>query len=106
MILNIRYGVAHLNTPLLFIMGHGSCGAVTAAVDYVKKGEKLDPGTSRYVGVYICQHVDNSPYKLVFKLRAYTHSNFSMINCKGIHEFGKFQRKLNIPNPKMNLHFK
>jgi carbonic anhydrase len=32
----IEYGVGHLNTPLLIVMGHSKCGAVTAVV---KEGE-------------------------------------------------------------------
>jgi carbonic anhydrase len=34
---SIEYGVEHLHTPLLIILGHESCGAVTAALD--AKGE-------------------------------------------------------------------
>ena len=34
---SIEYGVEHLHTPLLVIMGHSQCGAVTAAYDV--KGE-------------------------------------------------------------------
>ena len=30
---SIEYAVEHLKTPLIVVMGHGSCGAVTAAVD-------------------------------------------------------------------------
>ena len=30
---SIEYGVEHLHTPVLVIMGHSSCGAVTAALD-------------------------------------------------------------------------
>jgi carbonic anhydrase len=30
---SIEYGVEHLHTPLLVILGHQSCGAVTAALD-------------------------------------------------------------------------
>lgn len=34
---SIEYGAEHLNAPLLFILGHSKCGAVTATVD--AKGE-------------------------------------------------------------------
>jgi carbonic anhydrase len=34
----LQYAVAHLHTPLVVIMGHDSCGAVTAAVDELLKG--------------------------------------------------------------------
>ena len=37
---SIEYGIADLNIPLVVVLGHESCGAVTAAVDYFKKGEK------------------------------------------------------------------
>lgn len=29
---SIEYGVVHLNTPLVMVLGHSSCGAVTAAL--------------------------------------------------------------------------
>ncbi len=35
---SIEYGVEHLNTPLIVVMGHESCGAVTAAYDKYTKG--------------------------------------------------------------------
>jgi len=34
---SIEYGAEHLNAPLLFILGHSKCGAVTATID--AKGE-------------------------------------------------------------------
>ncbi|BBM86517.1 carbonic anhydrase [Candidatus Uabimicrobium amorphum] len=33
---SIEYGVKHLQTPLLLVLGHSSCGAVTAALDHVQ----------------------------------------------------------------------
>ena len=30
---SIQYAVAHLHTPLMLVLGHEGCGAVTAAVD-------------------------------------------------------------------------
>ncbi|MBT3377763.1 MAG: carbonic anhydrase [Lentisphaerae bacterium] len=30
---SVEYAVAHLNTPLIVVLGHSSCGAVTAAVE-------------------------------------------------------------------------
>jgi carbonic anhydrase len=37
----LQYAVAHLHTPLVVIMGHESCGAVTAAVDeLLKRGDE------------------------------------------------------------------
>ena len=35
---SIEYGVEHLNTPLIVVMGHQSCGAVTAAYEKYTKG--------------------------------------------------------------------
>jgi len=37
---SLEYGVVHLGTTLLLIMGHAKCGAVTAAVEFVKKNRK------------------------------------------------------------------
>ena len=39
-IASLEYAVKHLNVPLIIVMGHTSCGAVTAAVNGVQ-----DPGT-------------------------------------------------------------
>jgi hypothetical protein len=36
---SVEYGVLHVKTPLLVVMGHSKCGAVTAVV----KGLNLDP---------------------------------------------------------------
>lgn len=40
---SIEYAVAVLKSPLVMVLGHTSCGAVKAAVDYVQTGETL-PG--------------------------------------------------------------
>lgn len=37
---SIEYAVDHLHTPVVVVMGHESCGAVTAAYDQVVKGQK------------------------------------------------------------------
>jgi len=47
---SIEYAVAHLHTPVVMILGHEKCGAVTAAYDDHKEGnitaivEKIKPG--------------------------------------------------------------
>lgn len=38
---SIEYAVDHLNTPLIVVVGHESCGAVTAAYDEVIKGQQV-----------------------------------------------------------------
>jgi carbonic anhydrase len=40
---SIEYATAVLKSPLVMVLGHTSCGAVQAAVDFVKTGAKL-PG--------------------------------------------------------------
>lgn len=40
---SIEYAVAVLKSPLVMVLGHSSCGAVRAAVDFVKTGKPL-PG--------------------------------------------------------------
>lgn len=40
---SIEYAVAVLKSPLVLVLGHSSCGAVKAAVDYVETGKPL-PG--------------------------------------------------------------
>lgn len=37
---SIEYGAEHLHSPLIVVIGHQSCGAVTAAYNKVVKGEK------------------------------------------------------------------
>jgi carbonic anhydrase len=37
---SLQYGVEHLETPLLVVLGHSSCGAVTATVEAIKKKSK------------------------------------------------------------------
>lgn len=40
---SIEYAVAVLKSPLVVVLGHTSCGAVKAAIDFVRTGDKL-PG--------------------------------------------------------------
>ena len=40
---SIEYGSAVLKSPLIMVLGHTSCGAVKAGIDFLKSGEKL-PG--------------------------------------------------------------
>ena len=39
---SIEYGVKHLNSPLIMVLGHERCGAVTAAVDLKTNPVKID----------------------------------------------------------------
>lgn len=41
---SIEYGVEHLHVPLLVILGHQKCGAVTAAVESYGKPQKAEKG--------------------------------------------------------------
>ncbi len=38
---SIEYAIAVLKSPLVVVLGHTSCGAVRAAIDYVRSGERL-----------------------------------------------------------------
>jgi carbonic anhydrase len=40
---SIEYGAEHLNAPLLFILGHTKCGAVTATLEILETKGKLCP---------------------------------------------------------------
>ena len=40
---SIEYAIANLKSKLILVLGHEACGAVTAAVDYVKNGTR-QPG--------------------------------------------------------------
>ena len=46
---SIEYAVEHLNTPLVVVMGHQSCGAVTATYNEVVKGEKVTGNMESFV---------------------------------------------------------
>lgn len=46
---SIEYAVEHLNTPLVVVMGHESCGAVTATYNEVIKGEKVTGNMESFV---------------------------------------------------------
>jgi carbonic anhydrase len=35
---SLEYAVAHLATPLILVLGHGGCGAVTATIESLKTG--------------------------------------------------------------------
>ena len=43
---SLEYSVAMLNVPLIVVLGHDSCGAVTATIDSVKTGQ-MPPGFIR-----------------------------------------------------------
>lgn len=41
---SIEYAIAELNTPLVVVLGHSSCGAVKSAIQHINKKDKL-PGS-------------------------------------------------------------
>lgn len=59
----VEYGVLHLGTNLVLVLGHESCGAVKAAVGHVK-----DPGTSVEALVAHLQHAADEAADNVGKL--------------------------------------
>ena len=48
---SIQYAIAHLHTPLMVVMGHEGCGAVTAAVESLA-GRGTEP---KYIGALIAR---------------------------------------------------
>ncbi|TAM74191.1 carbonic anhydrase [bacterium] len=48
-IASIEYAVAVLKSSLLLVLGHSSCGAATAAVEYVRSGVTLPGEMQRFV---------------------------------------------------------
>ena len=46
---SIKYAVEHLSTPLVVVMGHERCGAVTATYNEVIKGEKVTGNMESFV---------------------------------------------------------
>ncbi|MGP3683484.1 carbonic anhydrase [Streptomyces sp. IBSNAI002] len=56
---SITYGVLELDIPLVIVLGHQSCGAVTAAVQAARTGEQL-PGHMQYLVDQIRPVIDPS----------------------------------------------
>ena len=56
---SIEYGVEHLKSPLLVIMGHEKCGAVTAAYNKLKDGTEVEGNINSIVDK-ILPHIHNS----------------------------------------------
>jgi carbonic anhydrase len=46
---SLEYAAAHLEVPLIVVLGHETCGAVTATVDVVKNGKPVDGHILRLV---------------------------------------------------------
>ncbi len=44
----LEYGVAVLGARLVFVLGHSSCGALTAAVEFLERGERA-PGMIQHL---------------------------------------------------------
>jgi carbonic anhydrase len=51
-----QYGPAELNTPLVVVLGHQRCGAVTAAAEALHKGERLPGELQRIVSMLRSAH--------------------------------------------------
>nr|AQT39426.1 putative carbonic anhydrase b-CA(1)-3 [Streptomyces sp.] len=56
---SITYGVLELGIPLVVVLGHQSCGAVTAAVQAAEDGELL-PGHMQYLADQIHPAIDRT----------------------------------------------
>jgi carbonic anhydrase len=56
---SIAYGPLELGTPLIMVLGHQSCGAVTAAVKADETGEKL-PAHIQYLADQIAPAIDHT----------------------------------------------
>ncbi|MBV2364612.1 carbonic anhydrase [Streptomonospora nanhaiensis] len=57
---SVVYGVEHVHIPLIVVLGHSSCGAVTAAVD-VHRGAPLPEGHIGYLVEHILPVVESTP---------------------------------------------
>ncbi|MCM1966033.1 MULTISPECIES: carbonic anhydrase [unclassified Streptomyces] len=56
---SIAYGVLELAIPLVVVLGHQSCGAVTAAVQAAESGERL-PGHMQYLADQVRPAIDRT----------------------------------------------
>ncbi len=69
---SIEYGVLHVHTPLLLVMAHSQCGAVTAVVNELQKGEHLP--SDEYDDTHIChlfQHIIPTVHPLMDEKNSY-----------------------------------
>ncbi|MDA0564441.1 carbonic anhydrase [Streptomonospora sp. S1-112] len=57
---SVVYGVEHVHIPLIVVLGHSSCGAVTAAVD-VHRGAPMPEGHIGYLVEHILPVVEATP---------------------------------------------
>jgi carbonic anhydrase len=70
---SIEYGVAHLHTPLMLVLGHTGCGAVTAAIKHARvQGhiprllEMIEPARTRAEAEHPgCSEADIIPHAIV-----------------------------------------
>jgi carbonic anhydrase len=46
---SLQFGVDHLSTPLLLVLGHQTCGAVTTAIDAIERDQDLPVGLNAIV---------------------------------------------------------
>ncbi|MCX4821143.1 carbonic anhydrase [Streptomyces sp. NBC_01142] len=58
---SVAYGVLELDIPLILVLGHQSCGAVTAAVHADETGEQL-PSHIQYLAEQIRPAIDHSQH--------------------------------------------
>ncbi|MET9832901.1 carbonic anhydrase [Streptomyces sp. NPDC006385] len=56
---SVAYGPLELGTPLIVVLGHQSCGAVTAAVKADASGERL-PASLQYLADRIAPNIDHT----------------------------------------------
>lgn len=68
-IASIEYAVAHLGTPVIVVLSHESCGAVTAAVNGGNNGYNLNHLLS-HITPAIGEAEENSPVNEVSKINA------------------------------------
>ena len=59
---SIEYATAVLKSPLIMVLGHTSCGAVQAAVDFVKTGSEL-PGHMQLLATAIAPAAEASMHR-------------------------------------------
>jgi len=68
-IASIEYAVAHLGTPVIVVLGHQSCGAVTAAVKGGNNGHNLNHLLA-HITPAICGSAENAAVDDVARLNA------------------------------------
>ena len=79
---SIEYGVAALHAPLILVLGHSECGAVKAALAYVKDPSQTQPGLIQYLVTSIAPGIKGSTSSLSAAVVANVHATMRHVHAQ------------------------